>query len=192
MELYFYHVTPEYIDFLKDKEIAARGFTCVPNVKYKYNQKFVFGSVMNFCGINYFVPVSSYSKKQQDNILIRDKKNQILGSLRFTYMIPVPKSCCSKLNIAALENPKSIAHVSKELAFCRRNREKIMRQAYKTYDRVTNLVSELLVKNSCDFKLLESAYFEYCTENNIELTDEEINHMLDIAQQQAENQMLEV
>ena len=42
-----------------------------------------------------------------------------------------------------------------------RNRDKIFRQAQKTYERVVNKVSEGLVNNACDFKLLEQAYKEY-------------------------------
>ena len=49
----------------------------------------------------------------------------------------------------------------KKLAFCMRNRDKIFRQAQKTYERVVNKVSEGLVNNACDFKLLEQAYKEY-------------------------------
>lgn len=160
MDIYFYNVDEK----LKQAEIKSRGFTCVPNVKYWNTDKFVFGAVMNVNGMNYFVPVTSYSKKQQDSILIKDKgKNKtILGSLRFTYMIPVPLSLCKKVDIKSMETAKAKAHISKELAFCRRNRDSIYNQAQKTYKRVINKVDETLSKNSCDFKVLEVAYIEYC------------------------------
>lgn len=170
MEIYFYHINNDYIDFLKKYERERAGHTCVPNIQYKTADKFVFGAVMDISGINYFVPVSSFSKYKEDVILMRDKKNKsdILGSLRFAYMLPVPRSCLVKLDIQSVKNEYSKTHISKELAFCRRERDKIFKQAEKTYFRVTHKVNEQLVKNSCDFKLLEQAYIEYCIQHNLE------------------------
>lgn len=170
MELYFYHINSDYIDFLKNYERAQSGHTCVPNIQYKASDKFMFGAVMDINSMNYFVPVSSYDKNREDVILIRDKKNKsnILGSLRFAYMLPVPHSCLIKLDINAVSSEYRKVHISKELAFCRKERDKIFKQAQKTYFRVTNKVNEQLVKNSCDFKLLEQAYIEYCMANKLE------------------------
>lgn len=162
MNIYFYYVNEEYIDYLKDYEYQERGFTCVPNVCYKNTRKFTFGAVMSVNGLNYFVPVSSYSKKQEDVILIKDKKNtHVLGSLRFTYMIPVPEKCLVKVDINSFDSAKSKGHISDELAFCRRNRDKIFRKAIKTYERVNSKDNDLLVRNSCDFIILEKACAEY-------------------------------
>lgn len=111
--------------------------------------------------IPYFVPVTSYSRPQQDLLLLRDKKNnKILGSIRFNYMIPVPMKCLHKLNIAELSTAQSRAHASKELAFCRRNRDRIYKTA-NTYMRVFSGKYPELTKNSCDFRLLEKAYILY-------------------------------
>ena len=161
MKLYFYYVDEKYIDFLKNTEINESKFTCVPNVCYKYSNKFVFGAVLEMNGHNFFVPVSSYDKKQQDVILIRDKNDdkRILGSLRFTYMIPVPSECLKKVDINSYKNK---VHISKELAFCRRNRDKILSQAQKTYYRVVNNVNNIS-QNACMFKLLEEASKKYTT-----------------------------
>lgn len=171
MDIYFYYIKEDYIDFLKKYEREQIGHTCVPNIQYKTSNKFVFGAVMNISGMFYFVPVSSYNKKQEDVILIRDKKNrsELLGSLRFAYMLPVPLACLNKLDIKVINSEYSKVHISKELAFCRRERDKIFKQAQKTYFRVTNKVSEQLVKNSCDFKLLEQAYINYCDENQLDI-----------------------
>ncbi|MGN1134776.1 MAG: type III toxin-antitoxin system ToxN/AbiQ family toxin [Oscillospiraceae bacterium] len=170
MDICFYYIKNDYIDFLKKYEREQIGHTCVPNLQYKNSDKFVFGAVMNINDMNYFVPVSSYNKKQEDVILIRDKKNKsnVLGSLRFAYMLPVPTSCLNKLDIKAVTNEYSKVHISKELAFCRRERDKIYKQAEKTYFRVTHRINEQLVKNSCNFKLLEQAYIEYCNANDLE------------------------
>lgn len=169
MDMNFYYADEEYIDFLKKAEKAARGYTCVPNISYGNAAKFTFGAVLSVNGMNYYVPVSSYSKHQEDAILIRDKNNvaNILGTLRFTYMIPIPKQCCKKVDINAFHSKKSVAHISKELAFCRRNRDKIVKQAEKTYKRVISRENDLLTKNSCDFKLLEQAYTEFCKTHSL-------------------------
>lgn len=173
MQLYFYYVEKDYIEFLKNFEKEKRGFTCVPNVSYKNTNKFTFGAVLEVNGINYFVPVSSYDKKQEDVILIKEKNfsnqkgiHNSLGALRFAYMIPVPKQCIIKLDINSMPTEYSRTHVSKELAFCRRNRDKIQVRAKKTYDRVISKKFPELTRNSCDFKILEEAYINY-SENYI-------------------------
>lgn len=130
----------------------------------------MFGAVLEMNGMSYFVPVSSFSKPREDVILIRDKKNrsEILGSLRFAYMLPIPRACLNKLDINSVKNEYSKTHIAKELSFCRRERDKIFKQANKTYYRVINKVNEQLVKNSCDFLLLEKAYIEYCSAHGLE------------------------
>ena len=175
MDMYFYYINSDYIEFLKKYEKDRRSFTCVPNAGYWSAEKFTFGAVLEVNGIKFFVPVSSYAKKQQDVILMTDKyakdktkRNKVLGSLRFTYMIPAPKECIIKLDINKIPTPNSRIHVAKELAFCRRNRDKIQKQAQKTYNRVTSNADPDLTKNSCDFLLLEEACRYYCSQNHIE------------------------
>ena len=136
----------------------------------------MFGTVLLIDEIPYFAPVTSYSKKQQDSILIKDKKtNIILGSIRFNYMIPVPRECLHRLIIADLPTEQSKAHASKELKFCRRCRDKIYKAAKKTYERVLSKKHKELLKNSCDFELLEEKYYEYIDIMN---QDEEVSQGL--------------
>ena len=164
MKVCFYNVDVTYIEFLKKYENERKGYTRVPNVQYKSgNNKFFYGTVLNIEGINYFVPISSKQHNKQDDLPIRtkDKYKKELSTLRFAYMIPIPNSCLSYLNINSETNKTRQETLRKELAFCRRNRDKIFRQAKKTYDRVVNKVSVELTRNACDFKLLEQAYNEY-------------------------------
>lgn len=91
----------------------------------------------------------------------KDKKSPYLGTLRFRYMLPVPQACLKILIRDDLPSPEQRERVRKELAFCRKNKDKIYKQAEKTYNRVVNQVEEELVRNSCDFKLLESACLEW-------------------------------
>ena len=174
MDLYFYYIDSKYIDFLKKYEKDRRNYTCVPNAGYWNTNKFTFGAVLVVNGMRYYVPVSSYDKKQQDVILMTDKfakskeqRNRVLGSLRFAYMVPAPNYCIMRMDINKMPTATSRVHVSKELAFCRRNRDKIQKQAQKTYERVIGKVDPELSRNSCDFKILEEAYKEYCQQNNL-------------------------
>ena len=137
----FYFVDDDYISYLKSKEIEARGFTTVPNVDYTSRKKFLYGTVLEIDGLTYFVPVSSYSKKQQDNILIMIKsrgKMEREGSLRFNYMIPVPIKCLRYFDFNkdpdVDEGRKRL--LDKEYRFCKSKTAAIQRQAKRTYDRV--------------------------------------------------------
>ena len=133
MELYFYYADKEYIEYLKEAERRVHSSTRVPDVDYSHKQKFLYGAVFSVEGINFFVPDSSYSKKQQDLLLIKDKTGDVKGSLRFSYMIPIPQECLQKVEINAFESADYRIKVSKELAFVRRNRDKISKKALATY-----------------------------------------------------------
>lgn len=176
MKIDFYYVNKDYIKYLKDYEKQHRGgFTCVPNIEYANRDKFVYGAVLEINKIKYYVPVSSQTKGKQDDILIRDKKNIIKGSLRFAYMIPVPNCCISTLVIDNIKSENRKILVSKELAFCRKNKDKIQHQAQVTYDRILSGKHPNLNRNSCDFKVLEAAWIQYCIDNNIALPKEIVN-----------------
>lgn len=171
MKIQFYYVDDKYIDFLKQYEQNIRSFTCVPNVKYANRDKFVYGSVLEINSINFFVPVSSrVGKNPQYNmdIVTDDKKNRIKGALRFPYMIPVPSKCLVMLDIKKIPDNNEKIRISKELAFCRRNKDKIEKFALRAYEDIVNSKNDKLVSNSCDFKLLEQAYIEYCIANKLE------------------------
>lgn len=165
MDIDFYYVDSHYIDFLKNYEHTHRGFTCVPNTQYSLHQKFVFGAVLQMHGMNYFVPVSSQIKMSVNNIVIRipsKKKLVSVASLRFSYMIPVPNRCLVKININNDIDDYSRKQLMRaELAFCRRNIHKITQQAEKTYNALITSSKQKVLKNACDFKLLERAYAEY-------------------------------
>lgn len=108
----FYRINEEYNKYLQRFEKKNRGITKVPNIKYTDRNKFAFGAVMQVHGMNYYVSVSSFDKKQEANILIRvpgDKK-EIKGSLRFNYMIPVPDECIKRLIIENVEDENTVCY----------------------------------------------------------------------------------
>lgn len=175
MDIKFYYVNPEYIEFLKSAEIKSRGFTCVPNVSYANREKFFYGTVLTKKdGINYFVPISSQIKKDANTIIIKtnDKVNREKGSLRFAYMIPVPHKMLEEVDFKAVNNKNRQRILQKELAFCRKNRNRIFKQASKTLNDVINATSKKLKNNSCDFKLLEQAYKDFCVIHKLDIPEQ--------------------
>ena len=159
----FYRIDEEYNRFLQKYEKEKRGVTKVPNIRYTDRNKFAFGAVMQVNGMNYYVSVSSFDKKQEANILIRvpgDEK-EVKGSLRFNYMIPVPEECLEKLVIKDIEDEKYRLLVNKEYRFCIDNAERIQRKANKIYEMVTTNRKKILTDNSCAFHILEDGYREY-------------------------------
>ena len=83
-------------------------------------------------------------------------------------MIPVPTECLIKLDVKKIPDNNEKIRISKELAFCRKNKDKIEKFAQMTYADIVNQKNEKLVSNSCDFKLLEQAYIEYCIINKLD------------------------
>lgn len=159
----FYRIDEDYVNFLKNYETINRGYTKVPDVKYKDRNKFSFGAVLEVNEIKYYVALSSFSTKQEANILIQVPKDEkkVKGSLRFNYMIPVPDNCLEKLVIKDIKDEKYRLLLNKEYDFCIANEERIVRKANKIYNMVTNNRKQLLTDNSCDFRILEQGYREY-------------------------------
>jgi protein AbiQ len=159
----FYRIDEKYNQFLQRYEKEKRGVTKVPNLKYADRDKFAFGAVMKVNGINYYVAVSSFDKKQEANILIRipgDKK-EVKGSLRFNYMVPVPDDCIQKLIIKDIKDEKYRTLLNKEYQFCMDNAIRIQKKANKIYEMLTTNRKQILTDNSCDFHILEAGYQEY-------------------------------
>lgn len=165
----FYYVNNEYIEYLKQAEIAERGFTCVPNVEYFARNKFLYGTILDINDVSFFVPVSSQiGKNKEFNFALKskDKHKHIKGTLRFPYMIPVPNSCLVPVKISEeIDNNRKI-RMSKELACCRRNRDDIEKIALHTYKTVVGGQNLKLISNSCDFKFLEQKCKEYSLNQN--------------------------
>ena len=68
MNLFFYDVDIDYVKYLKAVETEKRSFTRVPDIEYKNERKMICGVVLEINGFKYYVPVSSYKKKQPNNL----------------------------------------------------------------------------------------------------------------------------
>ena len=162
-KLNFYTADIKYLKYLQHVEKQARGFSRVPNMEYspQRKQKFLCGVVLKVNDIDYYVPVSSYKIQQPDNFLIVAKNGQVLSSLRFNYMFPVPKALTAVYSINAIQDRAYQTLVAQELRYCIKNQDVIQRLAQRTYKRGILGKNLGLVNNSCDFKLLEDKMLEF-------------------------------
>lgn len=174
-KLNFYLVDPRYIDHLKKAELAGHAWTKVPDVSYGADRKpkFLCGVVLKINDVNYYVPVTSYKKKQSENFLVYAENGQAVGSLRFNYMIPVPLEA---VRIRQINDEPDVAYrklLLQELNYCNRHAEQISNMANRTYRAVVVGKVARIAEHSCDFSLLEQACREYCTEHGIEIPKRE-------------------
>lgn len=155
--LNFYTVDLDYVAFLKKSEEEQRGFSRVPNMDYGKNRKpkFLCGIVLRINDQDYYVPVTSYKEQKPDNFLIEASNGQVVSSLRFNYMFPVPKELISERRIDIEPDRAYRALLAQELQYCIKNQDEIRRLAERTYKRVLLGKNPGLVANSCDFSLLE-------------------------------------
>lgn len=184
----FYTVPNNYITYLQGEEIAKRGFTRIPNINYgkERKSKFLCGIVLEVNAVNYFVPVSSYKQKKPDNFLIFDKNGNIVSSLRFNYMFPIPLNIVKQRRIDTEPDLKYKALLSQELQYCINNQDTIRTLASRTHKRVLLGKNKGLVHNSCDFQLLEQKCKEYSQENYEQKQSLSLSDKIKVAQQKAD------
>lgn len=159
MKLKFYEVDSEYIEYLR-----KYGDDKIPKVDYKRHKKFFCGIVLTINQFNYFAPVSSYNKKMHTSFLIMDKdKNsqelKPISSLRFSFMFPCPIEYLSQKDFSK-EDTKYQNLLRKELDYCNKNKNKIIKTANEVYKLGLSENSRSKF-NICDFKTLEQKSLEY-------------------------------
>ena len=162
-KLNFYTVDLDYVDLLKSAELSKRGFSRVPNMDYgdQRKPKFLCGIVLQVESTDYYVPVTSFKQQKPDNFLIYSEDGQVVSSLRFNYMFPVPKELLKERRITEEPDRAYRSLLAQELLYCRKNQESIIRLAERTYKRVLLGKNPGLVANSCDFLLLEDVCRSY-------------------------------
>lgn len=139
--------------------------------KGKQTRPFV--GIVIVCGTQkYCIPLSSPKPKHSsmkndvDFTKIMDEE-KLIGVLNFNNMIPVDESCVIPLNLritekddAAARNYKRMA--IKQLNWCRRNQEAIIKKANKLYTMVqSEIAGGVLKKRCCDFKKLETVLWKW-------------------------------
>lgn len=106
----------------------------------------------------------AYNRFLQETLILiripRDKE-EVKGSLRFNYMVPVPDECIERLVIKEIKDEKYRSLLNKEYQFCMDNAERIQKKANKIYEMVITNRKPILTDNSCAFQILEEGYREY-------------------------------
>ncbi|TDL33487.1 type III toxin-antitoxin system ToxN/AbiQ family toxin [Macrococcoides bohemicum] len=163
-EISFYTVSDKYISYL-------RSFDNKVHHQYPNGESIYVGIVLKTNGINYFVPLSSYSEnkdkkmKKRNRLIIRlfehNNLDNPLGYLLFNNMIPVPESELFSINLDL--DIKKHRMMQKQLIFMKGNLDRIENKAKQTYRKRLE-EDEYFIKMCCDFQLLEEKYLLYYSE----------------------------
>jgi len=153
-ELKFYDVDQQYLRYLHQWDPR------IPHISSTRNEKFTCGIVLEVNGHQYFAPVSSFREQQRSNIVILNNQGRPVGSVRFSFMFPIP-SGQAKMKDFAKEDAKYRELLREEHAFCNKHRERIRKKAQETYDAVVKRKEPLMISNCCAFSLLEEKALEY-------------------------------
>ena len=97
--LKFYDVDKDYVAFLKEHESK------VPNISYTAHDKFICGVVLEIDGRKYYAPISSFSKPQRTNILLKNSVGRVTSSIRLSFMFPVPDDKIAPKDFSLEESP---------------------------------------------------------------------------------------
>lgn len=155
----FYEVDKEYVKFLQRHEGK------IPNISYDTNDKFVCGVLFDINGMKYFAPISSFTKQQKTNVLIKSASGKIISSVRLSFMFPIPEQLV-RVKDFSKEEYRYKRLLMEELDFCNKNSHKIVKKALYIYQTVKDGSDALLKKNCCDFDRLESVYTQYLQQMN--------------------------
>ena len=147
--LNFYTVDQAYIDELQAIEPK------VPNVQYEKHNKFVCGVLFRIHGLDYFAPVSSFTKSQKTSFVIKNVNNKPVGSLRFSFMFPIPPDLRAVMSFDE-EDYQRKRLLLEEYQYCNRKARQIVSKAQHVYDMATSGKDPHLAAVCCDFKRLEA------------------------------------
>ena len=153
-KLCFYEIDQDYINFLKKFDGK------IPNIAYQTHDKFICGVLFEVEGKKYYAPISSFTKQQRTNILIRNSAGQVTSSIRLSFMFPVPDD---KVHIKDFSKEDAYYRrlLLEEYSYCKKHAHKIADRAQYIYHAAVTGQDPVIQKNSCNFKKLESAYEMY-------------------------------
>lgn len=146
--LKFYDVNKDYIEYLKTIEPK------VPNISYTARDKFVCGIVMMVDSHKYFVPVSSYNEQVKTNMLIYNKQAKAVGSLRFSFMFPLPMGAVKEKIFSNEKDQQYKTLLEEEYLYIKNHEVEIYNKAKAVY-KIGCDKTHFLNRNCCDFENLE-------------------------------------
>ena len=175
MKLSFFEVDKSYIRFLKRYENK------IPNISYDAHDKFMLGVLFEISGMKYYAPISSFKKQQRTNFLIKDagEGNKVLGSIRLSFMFPVPDGVVWKKDFSK-ESASYRFLLMKENSFCNAHADEIIDKAQYIYKTVQENSDKIIVQNSCNFPLLEKKMQEYIKEKKKDKVQENLDALFGV------------
>lgn len=174
MQLNLYSISDEYVDYLRkfDNKVYDN------KEEIRVHTRKYLGVVLNINSFNYYIPFSSpKSTDYIDNERTKIRKSiipivritekdingnfKLYGTLRISNMIPVP---ITEITPYFVQDEKDINYknlILSELRFIRKNTRMIIKNANILYKQKENEENTTYIKNSLNFKLLESKCLEY-------------------------------
>ena len=153
-DLDFYEIDPEYLKYLKQFDSS------VPDYSYDKHDKFFCGVVTKMNGFQYFAPISSFSRQQATNLLIKNSDGRNISSIRFCFMVPADDSVLKVKDFSLEKDQKYVGLLSTELTFCRQNERRIQETAKRVYHYGIDS-KHPQYRNCCKFTNLEQAATQY-------------------------------
>lgn len=167
MKFKFYDVDMDYLNYLRQFEPR------LPKILYEHHNKFVCGVICERNGLPYVVPVSSNIRPQKTSVIIKNKRNQPISSLRFSFMFPCPPEFLKYKDFKEEPIGSYRRWLQDEISYCNSHREKIRNKADYTYFHRVIEPKEPFNTVCCDFNLLENKCREYCAAKNISIVKSE-------------------
>ena len=174
MQLNLYSISDKYVDYLR--KFDNRVYDNKEEIRV-HTRKYL-GIVLSINSFNYYIPFSSPKATDYydvDNTQIRksvipiirisekDKNGnfKLYGTLRVSNMIPVPITEITPYFVKDEQDINYKNLVLSEIRFIRKNTNMIVRNANVLYKQKENNLDISYVKNSLDFKLLETKCLEF-------------------------------
>ena len=171
-ELEFYKVDKKFLAFLYSNDKKKNGFSCVPTMNYAATQKekFMCGVVLKIGSLDYFAPVSSYTIKKSNNVLLYSDDGRVTSSIRLNFMFPVAKGTYQRYDFEKETDRKYLSVVKQEWLSANQQRDDICKLATSTYLEVRKFIEKgAAPKWACNFTYLETLCKDW--ENRIEKED---------------------
>ncbi len=161
-----YYIDKDYINYLKKFEKR------VPNTQYATNERFFIEIKIKNSKHKYYAPISSFNQKQYTNLLFKNNKNEVMGSIRFSYMIPAPKECVKLVDLANKEE-KYRNYLSKNIRSLTKINKRTQNFGNFIYNERVKGNDEKLKGHSIDFRAMETL----CSDYKKEIKNEKIKRV---------------
>ena len=177
LKLCLYCVNDKYVEYLR--ECVSEKVLSNVGANYSVSRKYL-GVVLKIETYDYYVPLSSpknvdYFQNEGGKKVIRksivpiiriietsfDGRKSLLGTLKFSSMIPVPPDEISLYDVNSETDIKYKNLIMKELRFIRRNTEQIIKNASLIYKQKKLNLNINYLNSTVNFELLEIAHDNY-------------------------------